>query len=412
MEFFQVKTVEEVWSLFAGFEPVGREKVPLEGARGRVLASAVRASEDFPPFARATMDGYAVRAADTFGASPSSPVPLKVVGEVRMGEAPAFSIGPEEAAAIPTGGMMPEGADGVVMLEYTRRIPPAEVEVLRPVSPWENVMRPGEDFKAGEELLPRGKRLKPQDVALCATLGLEEIDVFRCPKVGIISTGDEIVPVHETPGPGQIRDSNHYALWGIAEEIGCVPLYLGHARDEESSLLRLLEEGVESCDAVLISGGSSVGARDVTMAALKALGAEVLVHGVAISPGKPTLLALKGGTVLWGLPGHPASCTVVALVMVRPSLKRIGGEEPYLPPFPYELKAIASRNIPSAPGREDFVRVTLRKEGEVLYAYPVFGKSGALSSLVKGDGLLRIDAQKEGVAEGEEVTVWPFSTSG
>lgn len=409
MAFFEVKRVEEVWALFEGLSTVGTERVALEEALGRVLATPIASDEDFPSFDRATMDGYAVRARDTFGASVSSPVPLRVVGEVKMGEPPPFDLREGEAAVVPTGGMIPRGADGVVMLEHVRRVQGDQIEVLRPISPWENVMRRGEDFSKGEVLLWAGKRLRPEDLALCATLGRKEVEVFERPVVGIISTGDEIVPVEETPAPGQIRDSNHYGLWGLVQQTGGKPIYLGHALDELTSLTSRLQEGLERCSLILISGGSSVGTRDVTLKAFEELEAEVLFHGVAISPGKPTLMALKGQQILWGLPGHPTSCMVVAYVLVRPCLRRIAGEVPYLPPFPYVLEAVASRNIPSAPGREDYVRVTLEEREGKLVAHPLFSKSSAVSSLVKGDGLLRIEADREGVTEGERVKVWPLS---
>ena len=409
MEFFEVKTVEEVFGTFEYFGTTPTEEVPIEEAVGRVLAEPLSSEEDFPPFCRSTMDGYALRATDTFGASPSSPVPFRVVGEVKMGEPPAFGIGPGEAALIPTGGMLPEGADAVVMLEYTRHLGPQEVEVLRPASPWENVMRPGEDFRRGEVLLQKGRRLRPQDLGICATLGHGHLKVFKRPRVGIISTGDEIVPLDRIPQPGQVRNSNSYVLMGLMLKEGGDPLYLGHCRDELKELLGALRKGIrQGCDMILVSGGSSVGTRDLTLSAFEELGAEVLVHGVAISPGKPTLLARKGDLPIWGLPGHPASCAIVAMVLVVPLLRRISGEVPFLPPFRWWLRARAKRNIPSVPGREDYVRVKIRREGEGVWVEPIFAKSGALFPLVKGDALLRIELESEGVGAGEEVTVFPL----
>lgn len=409
MDFFEVKPVEEVYGLFPSFHPKGEEEVALEEAWGRVLAHGVSSPEDFPPFPRSTMDGYALRAVDTFGASPASPVPFRVVGEVKMGQPPPCPVGPGEAVAIPTGGMLPEGADAVVMIEYTRPLGDGEIEVLKPCSPWENVMRPGEDFRAGEVLLPKGRRLKAQDLGILATLGIGSPRVFLRPKVGVISTGDEIVAVDALPGPGQVRNSNSFVLMGLVVQEGGIPLYLGHSRDDKEELRGLLARGIEEgCDMILVSGGSSVGTRDVTLSAFEALGAEVMAHGVAISPGKPTLLARKEGVAIWGLPGHPASCAIVAMVLMVPLLRRIGGEEPYLPPFRVALKARCKRNVPSAPGREDYVRVVLREEGGELWAEPIFAKSGALYPLVKGNALMRIELEKEGVAEGEEVTVYPL----
>lgn len=409
MDFFQVKSPEEVYRLFPLFEPGGRERVPLEVAWGRVLAEDLSSPEDFPPFPRSTMDGYALRAVDTFGASPSSPIPFRVIGEVKMGQKPEVTLGPGEAVAIPTGGMLPEGADAVAMVEYTRPLGEGEIELLKPCSPWENVMRPGEDFKAREVLLRRGRRLKAQDLGILATLGVKEPEVYGRPKVGVISTGDEIVPVEVRPGPGQVRNSNSYVLLGLVTQEGGIPSYLGHSGDERGELLELLEKGLEQgCDMILISGGSSVGTRDVALSALEDFGAEILVHGVAISPGKPTLLAKKDRIPIWGLPGHPASCAIVAMVLMVPLLRRLSGEEPFLPPFRVALKARARRNIPSAPGREDYIRVVLKEEGGELWAEPLFAKSGALYPLVRGNGLLRIELEREGVREGEEIIVYPL----
>lgn len=408
MEFFEVKRVEEVWKLYKDLRTVGQEEVPLEEAYGRVLAVSVTAPSDFPPFARSTMDGYALKAEETFGASLSSPVPFRVVGEVEMGKAPTFVLAEGEAAYVPTGGMLPQGANGVVMVEHVRAISDGEIEVLRPIAPWENVMRPGEDFKKGELLLEKGRRLKPQDLGICATVGLKYLKVFKKPRVGVISTGDEIVPVEEIPAPGQIRNSNSYMLMGFVKQEGGEPLFLGHVRDRKDELIGAIRRAVELCDMVLVSGGSSVGTRDLVAKALEELGAEVLVHGVAISPGKPTLFAKVNQVPFWGLPGHPASCAIVAMVLVLPSLRRIGGEDPHLPPFRSYMKARVKRNIPSASGREDYIRVALEIRGDEIWAEPIFSKSGALWPLVRGQGLLKIELEREGLTEGEEVTIYPF----
>lgn len=408
MEFFEVKRIQDVWKLYKDLNTVGEEGIPLEEAYGRVLAVSLVAPSDFPPFARSTMDGYALKAEETFGASLSSPIPFKVVGEVEMGKAPTFFLQDGEAAYVPTGGMLPQGANGVVMVEHVRAVSDREIEVLRPIAPWENVMRHGEDFKKGELLLKKGRRLKPQDLGICATVGLKYLKVFKKPRVGIISTGDEIVPVEEEPAPGQIRNSNAYMLIGFVKQEGGNPLLLGHAKDQKEELVELLGKGVELCDMVLVSGGSSVGTRDLVAKALEEIGAEVLVHGVAISPGKPTLFAKVNKVPIWGLPGHPASCAVVTMVLVLPSLRRIGGEDPYLPPFRSFIKARLKRNVPSASGREDYIRVVLETRGDEIWAEPIFSKSGALSPLVRGQGLLQIELEKEGLTEGEEVTIYPL----
>jgi len=409
MEFFQVKTVKEIWDLFAQFEPVSYEEIPLDEGLGRVLFEDVFSPEDFPPFRRSTVDGYALKSSSTFGASSSSPVPFKVIGEIKMGEAPSLRVEEGETVSIPTGGLLPEGADAVVMVEYTRKLSPSEIEVIKAVSPGENVMERGEDFQKGELLLERGRRLKAQDLGICAAIGLSRLKVFKRPKVGIISTGDEIVPIEAIPKLGQIRNSNSYVLRGLVQQEGGIPIYLGHSGDEVEELFWVLKEGLEkSLDMILISGGSSVGTRDVTLLALKKIGAEVLAHGVAINPGKPTLLAQKEGIPIFGLPGHPASCAIVAMVLMIPLLRKLGGESPFLPPFRMQLRAFSKKNIHSPSGREDYVRVILKEEKGKLWAEPIFSKSGVLMPLVKANGLLFIEAEKEGVSKGEEVTVFPL----
>jgi molybdopterin molybdotransferase len=411
LEFFRLQTREEVLALYPRFAPVGVEEVDLAAALGRVLAAPLPAPEDVPSFLRASMDGYGVRAADTFGASVGAPQYLEIKGEVLMGAVPQRSVGLGEALRVPTGAMLPPGADAVVMLEYTAEHPDGTLEVRRPVAPGENVLQPGEDVRQGEVLFPAGSRLRPQDLGLLAALGVARVPVFRRPRVAILSSGDEIVPITHKPAAGQVRDSNAHLSAAQVAEWGGVPTLLGIIPDDFAALKTALAATLSEADLILISGGSSVGARDLTLEAIQALpGAEVLVHGVAIRPGKPTILAAVGQPPLplLGLPGHPASAAVVMEVMGKPLLARLAGLEAP-PPWGGEVAARLSRNLAGASGREDYVRVRLRREGETLWADPVLGPSGLLSPLVKSDGLVMIPLGVEGLVREEAVTVRLFS---
>jgi molybdopterin molybdotransferase len=409
LEFFRLQTREEVLALYRRFEPVGREEVELAQAGGRVLAAPLAAPEDLPAFPRAGMDGYAVRAADTFGAGPGLPQYLPIVGEVAMGAAPARPLAPGEALRIATGGMLPEGADAVVMVEYTAELPDGTLEVRRAVAPGENVLQPGDDVRAGETLLPAGRRLRPQDLGLLAALGLPRLSVYRHPKAAILSSGDEVVPLHTQPAPGQVRDCNACLVAAQVQEWGGLPFFRGIVPDDFAALRRALAGVREEADLILISGGSSVGARDLTLAAIRDLpGAEVLVHGVALRPGKPTILADLGGKALLGLPGHPASAAIVMVVLGRPLLNRLAGLAEASPPLGGTVTARLSRNLAGASGREDYVRVRLRPEGDTLWADPVLGPSGLISPLVKSDGLVVIPLGTEGLNRGDPVTVRLF----
>lgn len=411
LEFFRLQTREEVLALYPHFAPVGVEEVDLAGALGRVLAVPAPAPEDVPAFLRATMDGYAVRAVDTFGASVGAPQYLELKGEVPMGAVPERPVGVVEALRVPTGAMLPPGADAVVMLEYTAEHPDQTLEVRRPVAPGENVLQPGEDVGRGEVLFPAGGLLRPQDLGLLAALGVTRLCVHRRPRVAILSSGDEIVPITQKPAPGQVRDSNAYLAAAQVAQWGGVPTLQGIIPDDFSALKTALAASLKEADLILISGGSSVGARDLTLEAIQALpGAEVLVHGVALRPGKPTILAAIGHPPLplLGLPGHPASAAVVMEVIGRPLLARLAG---LAAPSTWgrEVTALLSRNLAGASGREDYVRVRLRREGETLWAAPVLGPSGLISPLVKSDGLVMIPLGVEGLLRGEAVMVRLFS---
>jgi molybdopterin molybdotransferase len=403
--FFKVKTREEVWAEFERFSPLKTEEVPLGQALSRVLADPIIAKEDLPSFTKSIVDGYAVRAQDTFGASESLPSLLEIVGEVGMGETVSFELSGGKAARIPTGGMLPAGADSVVMVEYTEELDQGSVAISRSVAPLENVIRPGDDFKVGQKVLQAGKRLRPQEIGLLAGLGQKKIVARARPRVAIISTGDEIVPIEKEPRPGELRDINSHSLAAMVESCGGLPLLLGLAPDQFSALRERCQEALDHADVCLISGGSSVGSRDLTLDVLASFeGSEVLVHGVAISPGKPTLLVKTDEKGFWGLPGHVASAMVVFQVLVRPFISYLKGEKLSLGEG-RPVRAGLDRNVASKHGREDFIRVKIKEEDGDLIAEPIFGESALISTLVRADGLVRIDRHTEGLYAGEIVEV-------
>jgi molybdopterin molybdotransferase len=408
--FFNLKTPEEVFGIIDGFPPVGEETVSLESVLGRVLSKDLTAPEDLPGFFKSTMDGYAVQARSTFGATESLPALLDVAGEIAMGEDRKIGLKPGQAAKIPTGGMLPEGADAVVMVEYCTLLDEMTLEISRAVGPLENTIRPGDDYKKGSVILPMGRCLRPQDLGVLAGLGFSDVPVFRKPKVAILSTGDEMVPVSQTPGPGQVRDINRYTLGALCRNMGADPVYMGICSDRFDPLREMVEQALSSADAVWISGGSSVGTRDFTLKVFETLPHfELLVHGISLSPGKPTIIGRSGAKPVIGLPGHPTSALVVAEVFMTRMLKTLSGASGSGREIHRVERAILKRNVPSSGGREDYVRVKLDKSGETLIAVPIFGKSGLISTLVEADGLIRIHMNTEGLYEGDEIEVMLFS---
>lgn len=405
-DFFKLKTIAEVLELLAPFRPVGSETVPIGQAHGRVLAQALIAAAEVPEFSRSIVDGYAVRAADTFGASPASPALLRIAGEIGMGEEAIQAVQPGETYRIATGGMLPPGSDAVVMMEYTEELDAFTVEVFRTVAPLENVIQRGEDVRRGTPVLSAGVRLRAQEVGLLAALGVTEVPVYRRPQVAIISTGDEIVPIVAHLQPGQVRDSNAYALAAQVAAAGGEPRHRGIVPDQLAALRERLAAALPEDDLILLSGGSSVGSRDLAIAAIQSFpDSQVLVHGVAVSPGKPTIFATLGQKPLFGLPGHPVSAMVIMEVLVRPLLARLAGLRELPEPWGQTVSARLSRNLASAMGREDFVRVRLRPEGETVWADPIPGKSGLISTMVKADGWVQIPLHTEGLEKGDMVTV-------
>ena len=406
--FLILQTVDEVLERITAIAPVEEETIPVSQGLGRTLAREVLSAENLPGFDRSTVDGFAVRARDVFGASEGTPALMDLVGECRMGRIPDMVVGPGQSARIWTGGMLPEGADAVVMLEYSRKVGEAQVELTRPVAPQDNVILHNEDVAAGSRLFPAGCTLCPQDLGLLASLGQERITVRRKPKVAVISSGDEVVPVSTPLQPGLVRESNSFMLCSLVEAAGGEATNLGLVPDDLDALTAALEKGLAFADAVLVSGGSSAGQRDFTRPAFERLpGWEVVVHGIAMKPGKPTILARKGDKTLWGLPGNPTAAFITAEVFIRALLRALLGQE-RVTPGPMGIKARLSRRVASAQGRRDFLRVGLEacREGDDFpVAVPFLGPSGLVSNPVRADGLIVCHESLEGLDAGQLVDV-------
>ncbi len=392
-------------------------EISISDALERVIAADVISPVDLPYFDRSTMDGYAVGSSDTFGAAESRPALLTIIGDIPMGAMPDRGIAAGQAMKIATGGALPAGADAVVMLEHAQPVDAVSIEVMKPVAPLENVIRAGDDIKQGELVLPRGHRLRPQDMAALAGLGLMRITVFNKPKVAIISTGNEIVSADTVPPPGKIRDTNSYALDGLVREAGGIPVKIGIFPDDYDLLRKALGSGIGECSLVLMTGGSSVGTADLTARVVNDMGRPgVLVHGVSIKPGKPLIFGLietaRGDVPVFGLPGHPVAVSVCFDLFVKHVLERLTGE---VPPPALEgvartrvVKARLVRSLSSGAGREEHVRVALEKKDDGLWARPVLGASGLISTLVKAIGIVVVPVNTIGIDAGEEVDVRLF----
>lgn len=401
-----VKTPEEALSILeAAFPPSPRpEDVPLHEARGRVLFAPVEAAEFVPGFDRSTVDGYAVRSADTFGCSDAIPAILPLQGEVLMGEGASGTLQPGCCMAVPTGGAMPRGSDAAVMLEYVEDYGDGTIGVCKSAAPGSNLIFKGDDVRPGQTVLPAGRRLTASDIGALAALGISRVRVCRKPVVGVISTGDELVAVEDTPKDGQVRDVNSAMLRALAEEAGGRAVLLGILKDDESLLGRTLDRALEECDVVLISGGSSVGMKDATCRVMEERG-EVLFHGIAIKPGKPTILGSAGGKPVFGLPGHPVAAFFVSRLFVRPLLDRLQGRTS----AQYTVPAVLTEAVSANHGRAQYMGVFLSRRNGVRCASPIRGKSGLITTLAGSDGYFYIPRDCEGIAAGETVQVYLYT---
>jgi molybdopterin molybdotransferase len=375
-------------------------------AVGHILAEDTHSPIDLPNFVRSTMDGYAVRAEDTFGASDSLPAYLRKVGVVHMGEVPDVALASGDTAEIHTGAMLPQGADAVVMVERTQNFSDEEVEVLAPVAPGENLVQIGEDVKQGAVILPKGHTLRPQDVGGLLAVGITEIQVMARPKVGIVSCGDELVSPEVEPQMGQIRDINAYTLGALFTQAGAEVLRAGIAEDNYDALYTLASETLAQCDMLVMTAGSSVSVRDLTRDVINKLGEPgVLQHGLAVKPGKPAMLAVADGKPVIGLPGNPVSAMLVARQTVLPTLRKMLGQAESISA---SKSAILTQNIASTTGREDTIPVRLEERDSVWYATPLFGKSNLIYTLVNADGLVTVPLNEGGIKAQTQVTVQLF----
>jgi len=406
-EFLRLLPPDQAMTLVLGHllsRPVP-ETVALSQALGRVTVKPIVAPHPLPAFTRSSVDGYAVRAVDTFGASESLPVYLPVNGEVLMGTAPAFRLDAAGCALIHTGGMLPLGADAVVMVENTQLARPGEVEVFRAVAVGVNVIGVGEDVTAGQEVISKGTRLRPAEIGGLAALGIIQVEVTRRPRVGILSSGDEVIPPERNPQPGQVRDVNTYTLAALVEQSGGSSVLIGIIPDVVESLWRAVQKALEDCDMVVITAGSSASSRDLTAQVINQSGQPgVLVHGVNVRPGKPTILGVCDGRAVIGLPGNPVSALVIAGLFITPLIDNFMGVA--LPRSHPSVPARLTVNLPSQAGREDWVPVHLIPGPQGYQADPLFGKSNLIFTLVRADGLVRIPPDATGLEAGAWVEVW------
>jgi molybdopterin molybdotransferase len=408
-EFFNVLAPDEARELLLShISSRGEvERVATQQALGRVTAETIYAPHALPSFRRSTMDGYAVRAADTHGASNSLPAFLLIVGEVEMGKAATVELERGQGAIVHTGGMIPASADAVVQIEHTQRVGsnsatqlPFEIEIFRAVAAGQNVLQVGEDVKAEAEIIRAGHLLRPQDVGGLLALGVTKVDVAAMPRVAIMATGDEVIRPDKTPEPGQIRDINSYTVAGQVSQAGGLPVMIGIVPDNFERLLEAATKAIATNDMLVMSAGSSVSVRDVTGAP------GVLFHGVATRPGKPTIGGVVGKKPVLGLPGNPVSAMVQFAMLGTPAIQRLQGL--HAPRRRGIVWARMSQNLASESGREDYVPARLEETAEGLAAVPVFGKSNLIYTLVNADGLLKVPLNKGGLAAGEWVEVQLF----
>ena len=406
MDFFNVVSVQEarekVIEVFENYK-FEVEKIPILECTDRILAEDIYSNINVPEFNRSTVDGFAIKSKDSHGASESVPSLFNILGEVHMGETAEYSIKSGQAVYVPTGGMIPEGADGVVMIEYTEKLDESNLMVYKSISFGENIILKGDDIRVGELALEKGRKTTPEVVGVLAALGQSQVKVYKKPKFYIISTGDEIIDLEEELELGKVRDINSYALYSLIIKLGGDIVGKIIVKDNYELLRTEVEKAINISDIVLISGGSSVGTRDYTGKVINSFNGEgVFIHGISIKPGKPTIIGEGKGKLIFGLPGHPVSSIVVFKTIVEYYIKEKMGIIDFIP----KTKAIMDFNFPSSSGRETYQMVKLKEEDGKIHATPSFGKSGMITLLSNSDGYIVIKSYEEGVYKGEEREVY------
>ena len=406
-EFLELVTPDEALKiLFNSISPgIKGEVVSTENALGRITAENILSNQDLPDFRRSTVDGYAVNAKDTHGASESLPAYLKLAGEVPMGAAPDFHLEGKVCSIIHTGGMLPEGADSVVMLEDTQILDAGELEIYRSVAVSENVIEIGEDVKTGDIVIPKGVPLRPAEIGGLMALGITSLKTARKPRFAILSSGDEVIPPSQTTKPGQVRDINSYTLGSLIQVLGGESVHYGIISDNRIDMMTAMEKALLECDHLIVTAGSSASSRDLTAEIVNSMGDPgLLVHGVSIKPGKPTIFGVSGDQVMIGLPGNPVSALVIAYILVAPIIEAYLGLDSKKPKP--SLQAKVTVNVASQAGREDWIPVRLIKTPQDEYlAEPVFGRSNLIFILARSDGLIKIPAATTGIEAGSSVNV-------
>ncbi len=394
LQFSEAKEVVE-----SNITPVARvETVYIDDASGRVLAEDVTANISSPPFDRGAMDGYAVKAKDTFGSGQFNPKILDIIGEIHAGDQPGQKITTGKCIQIATGAMMPRGADAVVMVEDTEA-EDGKVKIFKAVYPRANVARKGVDIKKGALILRDGTVLDAGKIGVLACQGIEKVKVYEKPRVSVLPSGEEVIALGKKLKPGQVYDINSHTVASVVRENGCIPVTFGAVGDKHEEIKSTIKEALKN-DMVVISGGSSVGERDLLIDVLKELG-EILFHGVQVRPGKPTIFSMIEGKPLMGMPGYPTSCLVNSYLFLLPAVRKMA----HLPPRRGEtIEAKLSRRVPGSVGRRQFLTVKV-EDGEAI---PVFKESGAITSISEADGYIEIAQNIDMMEKGEPVTVKLF----
>lgn len=409
MELFKVDTLDEAESKLLNYLPnikIGEEEVFLLNALGRILSEDIYATEDIPAFTRSVVDGYAVLAKDLFGASESLPVFLEVIGKVDMGKSTDLEIKSGHAVYVPTGGMLPKNADAVVMIEYVELLNETTIGVYNTLAPNNNTMQKGEDIKKENIVLEKGSKIRTQDIGVLSALGIINIKVKNKAKITIFSTGDEIIAPNQKPKIGEIRDINSYVVAAMCEEAGAIVVEQSIIKDDYETLKTKTREAMKNSDLVILSGGSSVGEKDFTSTVIKEMGTPgVITHGLAIKPGKPTIIGVVDNTIFIGLPGQPASAYIVFLALVKPIIELLLEKKEVIK---IPIKAIIDGNVHATAGRKNYQMVDIYESNNVLYAKPIHGKSGTITLLSKAKGYTIIESDLEGVTKGSCIDVYLF----